>query len=138
MFSTKNLPLEKGRSKKLSPKYIGPFTVLERLASGHAHRLEPPPQYKYIHPTFHTSLLKRYHTDTNGREKENTIPFAISKDRKQDVEKILSHRLYENDTQLLVHFRNTTPIENTWIDKDELSDHKRLIQEHFTNLFEDE
>ncbi|CDF39331.1 unnamed protein product [Chondrus crispus] len=37
MLSTKNLPINPGRTKKFAPKYIGPFTVLEVLASVHTN-----------------------------------------------------------------------------------------------------
>lgn len=43
----------------LSPQYIGPFTIEERINSV-THCLHLPPKNR-IHPMFHISLLKPYH-----------------------------------------------------------------------------
>ena len=52
MLSTNNIPLTTGISQKFSPKYIGPFTITQKLASGLSYRLDLPVEYK-IHPVFH-------------------------------------------------------------------------------------
>lgn len=138
MLSTNNLPLQKGISKKLSPKYVGPFTILDKLAAGNDYKLDLQDQYKYIHHTFHTSLLKPYNQDTTERESADHIPFALSQEEKNQVERILSHRLRDNDIQFLVHFKDTSPTENSWINKHELDHHQMLIEHYFNTLFEDE
>lgn len=59
LLSTKNLPL-KG-SKKLVPKWIGPFPI-ERMIHPVAARLTLPEGYRF-HNVFHVSLLRPYHLD---------------------------------------------------------------------------
>ncbi len=55
-LSTKNIPL-RSVSNKLAPKFIGPFAVTE-IISPVAVRLNLPPAYRRIHPTFHVSKIK--------------------------------------------------------------------------------
>ena len=45
-----------GRKRKLSPRYIGPFEVLERVGEV-AYCLALPPELSHIHPVFHVSSL---------------------------------------------------------------------------------
>ncbi|XP_074299094.1 uncharacterized protein LOC141630121 [Silene latifolia] len=47
---------------KLSPKYIGPYEVLERVGEV-AYRLPLPPYLSKVHDVFYVSQLCRYHND---------------------------------------------------------------------------
>ena len=47
------------RGGNLSPRYIGPFDVIERIGAV-AYRLALPPQLSGIHDVFHVSMLRRY------------------------------------------------------------------------------
>lgn len=48
-----------GKKGKLSPRFIGPFEVLERIGSL-AYRIALPASLSGIHDVFHVSLLRRY------------------------------------------------------------------------------
>ncbi|MCF7184040.1 hypothetical protein L3H42_11115 [Corynebacterium sp. MC-13] len=51
-----------GRKGKLSPRFIGPFEILERVGEV-AYRLALPPSLSSVHPVFHVSMLRKYVLD---------------------------------------------------------------------------
>ncbi|XP_055835127.1 uncharacterized protein LOC129903604 [Solanum dulcamara] len=51
-----------GKKCKLSPHYVGPFEILDRVGPV-AYRLALPPRLFGVHPVFHVSMLKKYHGD---------------------------------------------------------------------------
>ena len=51
-----------GKKGKLSPRYMGPFEVLERIGTL-AYRLALPPNLSHVHNVFHVSMLRRYEPD---------------------------------------------------------------------------
>ena len=51
-----------GRKGKLSPRFIGPFEILERIALV-AYKLALPPSLSSVHDVFHVSMLRKYITD---------------------------------------------------------------------------
>ena len=53
-----------GKRGKLSPRYIGPFEVLERVGIV-AYQLALPPSLSNIHAVFHVSMLRKYTPDPN-------------------------------------------------------------------------
>nr|GFD48391.1 hypothetical protein [Tanacetum cinerariifolium] len=44
---------------KLSPRFIGPFEILDRVGEV-SYRLALPPQLSHVHDVFHVSLLRGY------------------------------------------------------------------------------
>ena len=51
-----------GKKGKLSPRFIGPYEILERIGSV-AYRLALPPELAKLHNVFHVSMLWRYHSN---------------------------------------------------------------------------
>ena len=51
-----------GKRGKLSPRFIGPFEILERIGTV-AYRLALPPNMLGVHEVFHISMLRRYTPD---------------------------------------------------------------------------
>ena len=47
---------------KLSPRFIGPFEIFERVGTV-AYRLALPPSMSSVHEVFHVSMLRRYTPD---------------------------------------------------------------------------
>lgn len=48
-----------GAKGKLSPRFIGPFAVLERVGAV-AYRIAMPPSLSLVHDVFHVSMLRKY------------------------------------------------------------------------------
>ena len=51
-----------GKRGKLSPRFIGPFEVFERVGAV-AYRLALPPNLSGVHEVFHVSMLRKYTPD---------------------------------------------------------------------------
>ena len=47
---------------KLSPRYMGPYEIVERIGEV-AYRLRLPPELAIIHDVFHVSMLRKYISD---------------------------------------------------------------------------
>ena len=47
---------------KLSPRYIGPFEIVERIGPV-AYRLDLPEELSRVHNVFHISMLRKYISD---------------------------------------------------------------------------
>ena len=123
-----------GKQGKLSPIYIEPFEVLERVGTV-SYRLELPPILSSVHEIFHVSLLRK-HTldpthmvdweelvvDTNGTFEEG--PVCIMDSREQVLQG-KSVRLIK------VLWQHRGVEETTWERKD-------TIRTNYHFLFEDE
>ncbi|CAN4103726.1 unnamed protein product [Withania somnifera] len=61
-----------GRRGKLSPRYIGPYEILERVGDV-AYRLDLPPILSVVHPVFHVSMLWWYMPDESHVIQEDSV-----------------------------------------------------------------
>ncbi|POM78065.1 Hypothetical protein PHPALM_4456, partial [Phytophthora palmivora] len=92
LLDGKNLDIRhKGyaQSKKLAPRFIGPFPVQKKV-SRDSYELGLSKNLK-LHPVFHTSLLKPYRKDPKRRQKMNKVVLADGTEG-QLVEAVINHR----------------------------------------------
>ena len=54
-----------GKQGKQSPRYIGPFEVLEMVGTV-AYKLALPPNVSGVHALFHVSMLQKYTPDSTN------------------------------------------------------------------------
>ncbi|KAL0447841.1 UNVERIFIED_CONTAM: hypothetical protein Slati_1912000 [Sesamum latifolium] len=64
-----------GRQGKLSPRYIGPYEIIERIGPL-AYRLTLPMELSQIHDVFHVSMLRRYRSDPSHVIREPEIEIS--------------------------------------------------------------
>ena len=82
-----------GKRGKLSPRFIGPFEILERVGTV-AYWLALPPSMSGVHEVFHVSMLRRYtsdpahvvdwgkiEVDTDGTFEEGPVRIMDSRDQ---------------------------------------------------------
>ena len=82
-----------GKREKLSPRFIGPFEILERIGVV-AYRLALPPSMSGVHKAFHVSMLRKYtldpthvvdwgqiEVDTDGTFEEGPVCIIDSRDQ---------------------------------------------------------
>ena len=116
LLSTKNLSVKVGQSRKLLPKWVGPFPV-EKLIGPVAAKLTLPEDWR-IHPVFHVSLLKPYRSDGPVQP---VIPtgFELSQSDTLTIERILDHRVkhvprHAPKTEYLCKWLNRDVLHATW------------------------
>jgi hypothetical protein len=66
-----------GVSGKLSPRYIGPFSILAQVGSL-AYRLQLPESMAGLHPVFHVSMLRKFLRDPDHQIELE--PIAVQQD----------------------------------------------------------
>ncbi|KAL3685904.1 hypothetical protein R1sor_003926 [Riccia sorocarpa] len=115
-LSTTNLRLI--GSRKLNPRYIGPFTIQQRIGAV-AYKLELPSSMK-IHPVFHVSLLRRHvprPVELGAPNAARPPPALIDGEEEFEVERILQKRtrgLRRQRIEYLVQWKGYPLYEATW------------------------
>ena len=98
-------------SRKLRPRFVGPFQILERI--GHvAYRLRLP-KTSTAHPVFHISKLRPYPNDV--RESSRPAPYLLDGDQPFEVEELRDRRYgRRNRREYLVKWAGLGDEESTW------------------------
>jgi hypothetical protein len=142
-LSTTNLRLHSKITPKLSPRWIGPFTIQRKL-SPLTYQLELPSSLS-IHPVFHISKL-RLHSTSERFDPHRTSPSSISRpppiiiaegeEAEYEVEAIRKHRRRKWDdgklyNQYLVKWKGYPEWDNTWEWEDTLTDNSTEIVQKY-------
>jgi hypothetical protein len=97
-LSTENLSLPKGRARKLTLKYIGPYKVLEAKPSSSTYKIKLPPDLKArrLHDVFHEKVLKP-HIDNDHKKflkRETCVNYDVGVDPNQEwvIQSIEDHK----------------------------------------------
>uniref|UniRef100_A0A6I9QM72 Uncharacterized protein LOC105036500 n=1 Tax=Elaeis guineensis var. tenera TaxID=51953 RepID=A0A6I9QM72_ELAGV len=102
---------------KLSPRYIGPFEILDRIGEV-AYRLALPSALSGVHDVFHVSMLRKYIPDPS--HVVSYEPLRIQKDMTYEEypvrivdkkDQVLRHRIIP---YVKIHWSNHSEREATW------------------------
>ncbi|KAK3549695.1 hypothetical protein QTP86_007172 [Hemibagrus guttatus] len=111
-------------SRKLSPRFIGPFTILKQV-NPVTYKLQLPRGYR-IHPTFHVSLLKPHHpsvlpsTEPGEDAAEPPLPLLLDDWTAYGVKEILDSRHRGGQLEYLVDWEGYGPEERSWVPRDDV------------------
>ncbi len=132
MLSTANIRLKAVGSPKLLPRYVGPFTVTQKV-SAVVYRLDLPERWR-IHNAFHVSLLKPYHKGDRAQPLPPPLQLGGSNDV-FEVERILLHRDVKRGRRVvrefLLKWQGYGPEHNTWEPERNLVNCRDLLTEYW-------
>ena len=81
-----------GNKGKLSPRYIGPYEITEKIGPL-AYRLALPPELSRIHDVFHLSVLRRYRSDPSHVLKDSEVTLSENLCYVEESVKIVDRRI---------------------------------------------
>jgi len=127
-----NNPVDRNRpTKKLTPRFMGPYTIIQ-VVSPVAYKLNLPETMK-THPVFHVSLLKPYQHSPDEFARPTPPPPAIVESdtgrEEYEVETILDKRIIRKKTQYLVKWVGYPLHDATWEPVQNLSNAPERIKE---------
>ena len=116
-----------GRKGKLSPRFVGPFEILER-----AYRLALPPNMSRIHDVFHVSMLRKYIRDPTHVLTHQEVELNPEVEYEERPIKILDRKvkvLRNKEVPLVkLQWKNRSVEEATW-------EREQDIHEKYPDLF---
>ncbi|KAK5794149.1 hypothetical protein PVK06_035356 [Gossypium arboreum] len=83
-----------GRKRKLSPRFIGPYEISERVGPV-AYRLILPPELEKIHNVFHVSMLRCYRSDPSHVISPSEVEIQANMSYEEEPIRILAREVKE-------------------------------------------
>jgi hypothetical protein len=127
LLSSKNLMNRVRGSRKLLPRWLGPFTVLARIGQV-AYRLDLPKTMQ-CHDVFHISLLRAYRD--SGRVQPPPVPEFVDGHLEFEVERIVDHRVVRSGrrsrVEYLVRWLGYSSDYDSWEPQSSMSNCQELV-----------
>ena len=131
-----------GKTNKLSPRFVGPFEILEKIGSV-AYRVALPPALSKIHNVFHISNLRKYVPDSKHVIEYEPLQIQENLSYEEIPIKILDRKEQVLRTKTIpivkVLWRNHSTEEATWAAEEEMRQkYPNLFVDGMCTIFEDE
>nr|XP_027071915.1 uncharacterized protein LOC113696733 [Coffea arabica] len=122
-----------GRGKKLQPRFVGPYTILQRVGKV-AYRLELPLSLSRIHDVFHVSMLKKYYPNPTHIVQPEEIEIDEAHTYDERPVRVLDRKVKELRSKQIplvkILWKNHGVEEATWEMEDDM---KKKYPELFNN-----
>ncbi|KAK8669500.1 hypothetical protein V6N13_106928 [Hibiscus sabdariffa] len=88
-----------GKKGKLSPQYIGPFEILEKVGLV-AYRVLLPPEFDRIHNVFHVSMLRRYRSNPSHVLEPEEVELNSDLSYEEEPVMVLDREIRDSETRI--------------------------------------
>jgi len=107
--------------------FVGPYKV-KGIVSSNAIELKLPKSIK-IHLVVNASRVRLYKPQIEGQKRTPPKLVIIKEEKEFKVEKILNQRMVREKKKFLVRWKSYTAEEDTWENKENLENVKKLVKE---------
>jgi transposase InsO family protein len=122
-LSTRNLRL---KNKKLQPRWIGPFRILERIGF-QAYRLALPEKYSQLHDVFPIQLIEEY----KPRKGQPLLPLPdLEEDAEWEVEEVKDQAEIKGQLCYLVKWEGWPTEYNQWVPAEDMEHAQSAIKRY--------
>jgi hypothetical protein len=124
--ATRNQP-----TRKLQPRFIGPYTIVEKH-SPVSFRVELPPSMK-IHDVFHVDRFREYKPSPESlgpRAPSQPPPEIIDNEEEYEVESILDHQHRNRRKEYLIKWKGYSREQSTWEPESSLTHCKQILSKY--------
>ena len=128
LLNTKNIKFTPSSSRKLMPRWIGPYEIV-KVVNPVAYKLSLPGPMQRLHDVFHISLLKPF--VASDRTQAEPPPLDVEGELEWEVEALVRHRFVRSKLEYFVHWVGYDYGHHSWEPEENLTNCAELVQEYW-------